>query len=228
MSSSRIRYVVLFGPPGSGKGTQAKILSEQMPHCRHISTGDLFRKEISSSSSLGKKIEGILKSGALVSDDVTCQVFKSQLHLLLPKQGEQMLFILDGFPRTAYQASFLLDLVKNDPFCGDVMTIELKVSEDLLVERLSHRLVNPKTGKVYHSLYNPPKKPGVCDVDGTLLVQRDDDKAETVKKRFALYESQKDSVLEVFKAAKVKVSELSGVGEMLQISEGIKKVLNKS
>ncbi len=205
-------FVILLGPPGSGKGTQAKLLSDRHQGSQpwiHISTGDLFRKEIASGSQLGKTLQGILASGQLVSDDQTNDVFHSQVKVILNKNPACVL-LLDGYPRTAVQAKFLRNLANSIPVLKEGIVVELRVPEDSLVERLTNRLVNPRTGGIYHKIFNPPKKPGICDVDGGPLIQRDDDKEETVRKRFAVYSMQRDAILEALKGLRHSIIEGTG------------------
>jgi len=212
--------IVLMGPPGSGKGTQAKLLASKDPSIRHVSTGDLFRREIASGSTLGLNLKGILDAGRLVSDEITNEVFESQVRVLLSDPVVRVL-ILDGYPRTGIQASFLLDLSHKNNRLSDPRVVELVVDEDELVHRLSGRLVNPRTGRVYHSVLNPPVRPGFCDDDGGALVSRADDQPETVRKRFRIYSDERNGIVGALGGETI-LNRLDGVGEL----SGIQRQLN--
>jgi adenylate kinase len=192
--SSQVSIIILLGPPGSGKGTQAERLSARYEGWKHVSTGNLFRAEIASGSTLGKSVQGILSAGQLVPDEVTNAVFGSQVEKVIQQPAISVL-LLDGFPRTEAQSQFLLALCQKNPRLGSIFGIEFQISEQVVVDRVSQRLVNPRTGKVYHRLHNPPRVEEVDDEDGGPLIQRDDDKPETVRARFAIYRNQKEGIL---------------------------------
>jgi len=191
-----IGVIVLLGAPGSGKGTQAKALAAKNNAWIQISTGDLFRAEIASGSALGLSVKDIMASGKLVSDDVTNQVFESQVKQILGKRPAKVL-MLDGYPRTASQAESLKLFCAGNLGLSQPVVIEFHIDEDIVVKRLSDRLVNAKTGKIYHRVSNPPKKAGVCDEDGSALIQRPDDQPETIRKRFAIYRDSRDGIVQV-------------------------------
>lgn len=218
--------IVLLGPPGSGKGTQAKELAAKNTGWVHVSTGDLFRKEIHSGSQLGNSVKDILAAGRLVPDETTNSVFQSQVKALLAEKNPAVL-LLDGYPRTGPQAQSLMAFYGGDKRLSVPRVIELAVSLDNVVFRLGGRLVNPRTGRVYHKVLNPPKKPGICDEDGGPLIQRDDDKEETIRKRYAIYTSERDSIV---KGLGGQVVSVNGEGELPQVtarlSEAIRKLLN--
>jgi adenylate kinase len=218
--------VILMGPPGSGKGTQAKLLASGNPAIRHVSTGDLFRKEIGSGSALGLKLKEILDAGQLVPDQRTNEVFESQIRKLLEDPSLQVL-ILDGYPRTASQAAFLLNLSHKNDRLTDPKVVELVVDEDELVSRLSGRLVNPRTGRVYHTSSNPPLRAGVCDEDGGALVSRPDDQPETVRKRFRIYSEQRDGIVKALGGEGV-LKRLDGVGELASIQKRLEGFIQSS
>jgi adenylate kinase len=193
--------VVLMGAPGSGKGTQAKLLASKNPGWVHISTGDLFRREISSGSALGTSIKEILAQGKLVSDDVTNEVFRSQVNQIL-NGSKPSLLILDGYPRTENQAHFLVEFCKNSQ--GKLLSpkiIEMQIDEEIVVKRLADRLVNPRTGRIYHRILNPPKVAGICDDDGQALIQRPDDQPETIRARYKLYNKERNGIVRGLQAA---------------------------
>jgi adenylate kinase len=174
-------YLVLIGLPGAGKGTQADFLSQQK-HLTHVSSGDLFRDNIKRQTELGKQVEAILKSGALVPDDVTIAMVRDRLQQPDCVAGA----VLDGFPRTPAQAVALNAMLGE--LGGKVNLVPyIKVRDEVLVERLSGRWTCKVCGSVYHETFNPPKVAGKCDKDGSDLVQRPDDRAETVKTRIEEY-----------------------------------------
>lgn len=186
-------YIVLLGPPGAGKGTQAEILSKErgLPH---ISSGDIFRENIKNQTDLGKLAESYMTRGDLVPDDVTISMIRERLARPDCKEGA----LLDGYPRTPAQADALDAMLKD--FAGKVDLVPyIKVAEDELVKRLSGRWVCRAHGHVYHEAYNPPKRPGVCDVDGSELYQRDDDKRETVQRRIRVYLEQTAPLVEHYR-----------------------------
>ena len=186
-----VRVLVFLGAPGSGKGTQSKILTEKNPSWKHISTGDLFRKEIASGSELGKNLKALLDKGNLVPDDTTMKVFESQIDSLIKSQTVDLL-LLDGCIRTKGQAEYLSAMLKRrNDLNPTPLVVELDVPEEILVKRLTGRLINPRTGKIYHLVDNPPKQPGVCDDDGGPLIQRDDDKETVIRQRFQIFRSEK-------------------------------------
>jgi adenylate kinase len=177
-------YIVLLGPPGVGKGTQAKIIAEKtgLPH---VSSGDLFRENIKGGTELGKLAQTYINKGDLVPDDATIAMIRSRLSRPDCKGGA----LLDGFPRTPVQADALARMLAD--FGGKVEHVPcITASITTLVERLSGRWTCLAQGHIFHQIYSPPKKIGVCDVDGSELYQREDDKVETVKRRIQVYIEQ--------------------------------------
>jgi adenylate kinase len=173
--------LILLGPPGAGKGTQAKLLAQQYG-VPHISTGDMFREHKSRGTPLGRQIQAIMDAGGLVTDDVTNAMVKDRLSRPDVENG----FILDGYPRTTAQAEYLEALLRSmGRTIGRVISYE--VAEELIVERISGRRSCPECGAVYHVSANPPRLAGICDKDGAGLLQRDDDKPDNVKKRMQEY-----------------------------------------
>jgi adenylate kinase len=171
---------VFLGPPGAGKGTQAKILESDLG-AKQLSTGDILRANVKNGTSLGLEAQPYMQSGKLVPDDLIIRMMGDVLETTHNA-------ILDGFPRTVPQARALDTLLKEKKL--DATAILFDVDMDVLMERLTGRWTNPRTGRVYHETFNPPKVAGVDDEDGGPLVQRDDDKAETVKTRLAVYERE--------------------------------------
>lgn len=177
-------YYVLLGPPGAGKGTQAQIISNNLG-LPHISSGDIFREHLKNETALGKLAKGYMDRGELVPDDVTIAMIRDRLS----RQDCQSGALLDGFPRTPAQAEALQVMLAD--FKGQVNAVPyISVPEEVLVERLTGRWTCKAEGHVYHERFNPPQKAGVCDYDGSELYQRDDDKAETVKRRIRVYLEQ--------------------------------------
>jgi adenylate kinase len=175
------KYIVLLGPPGAGKGTQAKLLIEKTGLV-HISSGDIFRENIKNQTELGKQAQTFMNKGELVPDDLTIAMIKERFSRPDCADGA----ILDGFPRTKAQAEALEKMLVS--FSGQVDLVPfITASEEVLVDRLSGRWSCRAQGHVYHEKFNPPKSPGICDLDGSELYQRDDDKAETVKRRILVY-----------------------------------------
>ncbi|MDP5069514.1 MAG: adenylate kinase [Congregibacter sp.] len=172
--------LILLGAPGAGKGTQAKYITEEFG-IPQISTGDMLRAAVKAGTELGKKAKTIMDTGGLVSDDLIIGLVKERISQ--PDCAAGCLF--DGFPRTIPQAEAMIEAgVAIDH------VIEIAVDDEEIVQRLSGRRVHPESGRVYHIAHNPPKTPGVDDETGQPLMQRDDDREETVRKRLAVYQAQ--------------------------------------
>jgi len=208
--------IILLGAPGAGKGTQAKFItgSYAIPQ---ISTGDMLRAAVKAESPLGLQVKDIMAAGALVPDELIIGLVKERIAQDDCKNG----FLFDGFPRTIPQAEAL--------FAAGVEidhVLEIKVDDEEIVERLSGRRVHPDSGRIYHTTYNPPKTTGVDDVTGEPLVQRDDDKEETVRKRLAVYHEQTEPLVSYYqtlsaKHGKPKYSRVDGIGSMDEIKSKI-------
>ncbi len=197
--------LVLLGPPGAGKGTQAKLLALHYG-VPHISTGDMFREHKARGTQLGREIQAIMDAGSLVTDDVTNAMVKDRLSRPDVEGG----FILDGYPRTTAQAEYLEKLLRSMGREID-RVISYEVAEELVVERISGRRSCPRCGAVFHVSANPPRRTGLCDRDGAELVQRDDDKPENVKKRMQEY-ADKTWPLKRFYQERRLMVEVEGVG----------------
>ncbi|WP_322793884.1 adenylate kinase [Bellilinea sp.] len=189
------RFIVLLGPPGAGKGTQAQVLAEKTG-LAHISSGDIFRENLKNQTDLGKLAQVYMNRGELVPDDVTIAMIRERLSRPDCANGA----ILDGFPRTPAQAEALSAML--DDLDGKVVSVPyISVPAEVLIERLSGRWTCRTCGKVYHSVYNPPKKAGICDDDGGELYQREDDQPATVEKRIKVYLEQTSPLIEHYRRA---------------------------
>lgn len=186
---------VLLGPPGAGKGTQAVRLVEKYA-IPHISTGDIFRKNIKEGTELGKKAQEYMNAGALVPDELVVDLVKDRLQQDDCKNG----FLLDGFPRTIFQAEKLDEFLSESNQKMDIV-INLKVEKEALIKRLTGRRVCKDCGASYHIVNIPPKKEGVCDICGGELIQRKDDNIETVENRINVYEEQTAPLIGYYKEA---------------------------
>jgi adenylate kinase len=188
-----INFYVFLGPPGAGKGTQAKAVASRLG-IPQISSGDIFRENLKNETELGKRANEYIKIGELVPDDITIAMIKDRLSRPDCAGGA----ILDGFPRTPGQAEALDKyLEENNSQIKQVPYII--VSEDELISRLTERLTCRTQGHIFHKRFNPPKKPGVCDFDGSELYQREDDKPDTVKHRIKIYEEQTRPLVEYYR-----------------------------
>lgn len=211
-------YIVLLGPPGAGKGTQAQVISKEM-NLPHISSGDIFRENLKEKTALGESAKKYIDRGELVPDDVTISMIRERLSRPDCLKGA----LLDGFPRTPAQADALSAMLKD--LNGAVNAVPyIKVAEDVLIERLSGRWTCRAEGHVYHEKYNPPIKPGVCDLDGSELYQREDDKAETVRNRIKVYFQQTMPLIDYYRNKNV-LMEVDGAQPIEKVSEDLLALL---
>ena len=197
------QYIVLLGPPGVGKGTQAEILASKtgLPH---VSSGDLFRENMKNNTELGKRAKSYMDKGELVPDDVTIDMVRDRISREDCRNGA----ILDGFPRTPPQADALQAMLAE--FHGGVDSVPFITAEpQVLVERASGRWTCRGQGHIYHEKFNPPKVAGQCDIDGTELYQRDDDKSDTVARRIRVYLEQTAPLVDYYRGQK-KLVEIDG------------------
>jgi adenylate kinase len=197
--------LILLGPPGAGKGTQAKLLAAEY-RIPHISTGDMFRDHKARGTELGKKVQAIMDAGGLVTDDVTNAMVKERLSRSDVANG----FILDGYPRTTAQAEFL-DGLLTGLGRSITRTVSYEIAPEMIVERMSGRRSCPKCGAVYHVTQSPPKRDGYCDKDDVGLVQRADDRPETVKKRLDEYAAKTEPLRRFYRERKL-LTDIEGVG----------------
>jgi adenylate kinase len=211
--------IILFGSPGSGKGTQAKLLSRYLK-VPHISTGDMLRTHIDAGDAIGEQTRGLLKSGKLVSDDLVNRLVEARIAELDCRSG----IILDGYPRTVNQAAVLLEMMQQHGFKPAV--IHLMVDHEKIVARLTGRRQCPVCGTLYSVTTHPPKVMGVCDLDGATLVPRDDDREPVIRERLNQYDMQTRPLLTYFRQAGVPVIEIDGAAAsppkiMRQISKSL-------
>ena len=207
------KFLVLLGPPGVGKGTQAKILSERTG-LAHISSSDLFRENLKNKTELGQLAQTYMGKGELVPDDVTIAMIRERLNQSDCETGA----ILDGFPRTPSQADALTTMLEE--FDGhDVDAVPfITGAEDVLVERLGNRWTCRANGHIFNEKSNPPKVTGKCDFDGSELYQRDDDKAETVKRRIQVYLEQTSPLISYYRD-QGKLVEIDGMQTIEQVNQ---------
>ena len=212
--------IILLGAPGAGKGTQAQYICEQYG-IPQISTGDMLRAAVKAQSELGKKVEKVMASGGLVTDEIIIALVKARIEEEDCKDG----FLFDGFPRTIPQASALLE----SNILIDVV-LEIDVQDDEIVKRLSGRRVHLDSGRVYHIIYNPPKNDGFDDVSGEELIQREDDQEETVRNRLKVYHEQTKPLVEYYTQlssldSNIRVVKINGLAKVDSIKEEIFKLL---
>jgi len=177
--------MILMGPPGAGKGTQAPKIKERFSCC-HLATGDMLRSQVAKKTALGREAKKIMDQGGLVSDEIVIGMIENELENNQECKGG---FILDGFPRTVTQAK-RLDEMLTERQQKLQHAVELQIDDSLLVSRITGRLVHPASGRSYHKLFNPPKESMKDDITGEPLVQRSDDNAEALKKRLVTYHEQ--------------------------------------
>ncbi|GAB1265083.1 adenylate kinase [Aurantivibrio infirmus] len=214
--------VILLGAPGAGKGTQAQHIMNHYG-IPQISTGDMLRAAVKAGTELGIKAKGIMESGALMPDDLIIDIVKARIIEADCDNG----FLFDGFPRTIPQAEALLESGVDIDH-----VIEIHVDDEEIVQRLSGRRVHEASGRVYHLQHQPPKNPGVDDETGESLVQREDDKEETVRKRLTIYHDQTEPLVEFYKdliaqhhPAAPRYSQIAGVGDVDSIRQRVFEVL---
>jgi adenylate kinase len=204
------KAIVLFGSPGSGKGTQAKLLKERL-NVPHISTGDMLRERVAQGTELGVSVAAEMHAGVLVSDAVVNELAVNRLSQPDAADG----FILDGYPRTTPQAKFLSNWL--DERGVSEVVIHLAVDYNSIIARLTGRRQCPRCGTLYNIVSRPPKCDGVCDLDGEKLVIRDDDREEVIRERLSAYERQTRPVLEFYRAAGRRLLEVDASSHPPQV-----------
>ncbi len=213
--------IILLGPPGCGKGTQAKMLTEKY-HIPQISTGDILREAVKNKTPLGLEAKTYMDSGKLVPDDVVIGIIQDRLKQPDCEKG----FILDGFPRTVVQAEALDDTLKT---MGKKIehAISISVDEEELLRRLTGRRTCRSCGAMFHILFNPPKKEGICDKCSGELYQREDDKEETIRNRLNVYNQQTAPLIDYYQKKEL-LRTIEGVGKIEDIFRKIEEVLGEN
>ncbi|MFJ8231711.1 adenylate kinase [Streptomyces sp. NPDC094448] len=213
--------IVLVGPPGAGKGTQAAYLAENLS-IPHISTGDLFRANISQGTELGRRAKSYMDAGDLVPDEVTIGMAKERMGRPDAVGG----FLLDGFPRNLSQAESLDAMLKSEGMTLDAV-LDLEVPEDEVVKRIAgRRICRNDSSHVFHVTYHPPKAEGVCDTCGGDLYQRDDDSEETVRKRLEVYHAQTEPIIDYYRGQGLVVT-ISALGPVTEVTGRAMEALGK-
>lgn len=206
--------LILLGPPGAGKGTQAKFISEKygLPH---ISTGDMFRETAASGSELGKKLQEFMSAGKLVTDDIVIEVVKVRISKADTAKG----FLLDGFPRTVPQAQALDKMLSEKSVKIDVV-LSITLDDEEVVKRLSSRRVCIACGASYNTITQAPKKDGVCDKCSGSVIQRQDDNAQTIRQRLKVYNEQTSPLIEYY-TSKGVLKTVDGSGSVEAVFKGL-------
>jgi adenylate kinase len=212
--------LILIGPPGSGKGTQAKLLSERL-HLAHIATGDILREAIRLGTPSGQKAEPFVNNGKLVPDDLVNELIADRFR----REDRPERFVMDGYPRTLAQAASF-DQVLRQQFLNLTAVILLRVNDDEILRRLGGRWICPKADcqATYHVTANPPRTPEICDRCGSKLIQREDDKEETIRRRLEIYRSNTLELIPHYQRQGL-VREVTGEGEIDRIYNDIVAVL---
>lgn len=207
--------IILLGPPGAGKGTQAQFICKGFG-IPQISTGDMLRAAVSAGTELGKRVKAVMDSGALVSDDIIIDLVKERIAADDCANG----FLFDGFPRTIVQAEAL-----GAAGVEIEVVLEITVPDEEIIKRMSGRRVHPGSGRTYHVAYAPPKMSGVDDETGEPLIQRDDDKEETVRERLAVYRAQTEPLIGYYRnksdGDKLRYVTVNGLGKVEEIQKQI-------
>ncbi|MBE4737035.1 MULTISPECIES: adenylate kinase [Streptomyces] len=213
--------IVLVGPPGAGKGTQAAFLAQNLS-IPHISTGDLFRANISKQTELGKLAKSYMDKGELVPDEVTIAMAKDRMEQPDAEHG----FLLDGFPRNVSQAEALDVTLRGESMNLDAV-LDLEVPEEEVVKRIAgRRICRNDSAHVFHVTYKKPKQEGVCDTCGGELYQRDDDSEETVRKRLEVYHTQTEPIIDYYKAQGLVVT-ISALGPVEEVTQRAMEALKR-
>jgi len=210
--------IILLGPPGAGKGTQAKKIAGQF-EISHISTGEILRKAVQDNTPLGKKAGEYLDKGLLVPDEIVEGIVKSRLKMRDCEAG----FLLDGFPRTVSQAESLAEFLKEEKLNLD-MVINIQVEQAKLIERFTGRRTCEKCGATFHIKFSPPKKTGICDNCGEKLIIRKDDEIETVKRRLEVYNTTTAPLIDYYNRQNLLIS-VDGSKTIDEVFEDIKSHL---
>lgn len=218
--------IILLGPPGAGKGTQARRLEESRGLVQ-LATGDMLRAAVARQTEYGKQAKAVMERGDLVSDDIVVAIIAERLDQPdVDRQDGKGGFVLDGFPRNVAQAEALDKMLQSKAMKLDA-AIEMKVDDEALVERISGRFACANCGKTYHDRFDPPKTPGVCDACGsTEFVRRDDDNAETVRSRLEVYHRQTAPLVDYYDG-QGKLKTVDGMASMDEVTRQLEKVLDQ-
>jgi len=215
-----MKNIVLLGPPGVGKGTQSKMLSERF-EIPQISTGDILRKAVADKTEMGIKAKGFMESGKLVSDEVVIGIIDDRIKSDDCKKG----FILDGFPRNVNQAEELDRILKGNGFSLNIV-LSVEASDSEVIRRLGGRRSCKECGEVFHTIFRQPKKDGVCDKCGGELYQRKDDKEETIRGRLEVYNRETTPLINYYKKMG-KLKGVNGEGEIKKIFSSLCKLVEE-
>ena len=211
--------IILLGPPGAGKGTQAQFICQAFD-VPQISTGDMLRAAVSAGSELGQRVKAVMDSGALVSDEIIIDLVKDRITQDDCRNG----FLFDGFPRTIVQAEALVAAGVDVE-----VVLEITVPDEEIIKRMSGRRVHPGSGRTYHVEYNPPREEGVDDETGEALIQREDDKEETVRERLSVYREQTQPLIGYYSERadgdKLRYVTVNGLGKVEEIQQEIVSAL---
>ena len=218
MAKSGAAHVIIMGPQGAGKGTQATLVAPRL-RLAHISTGDLFREVMAGDSELGNEIRSYYDRGALVPDALTIRMLMAHVDLVLSGEVAMRGMLLDGFPRNQAQAE-ALDAALSERGDRLVAVVHVDVPRERLMERLTGRLVCPNCGATYHRVFNPPRIENSCDVCGSQLIQRSDDTPEAVERRLSIYYERTAPVLDYYRAAGLLL-DVDGDRPIVEITGGI-------
>jgi len=215
VKAEQVKVIVLLGPPGGGKGTQAKKLVDRFG-LNHISVGDVLREEVRKGSDLGDQVKAIMEAGELVSDQLVAEIIRSRLMDDAESEG----FILDGYPRNVAQAEYLASITDG----MQVRVINVAVAQDQVVKRLSGRRFSQKCGKIYNIYFSPSAVPGICDDCGDELIQRSDDTEEVIAERLRVYNEQTHPVMAYYQSAG-NYYEVDGNWDPVDVHEEVAKVV---
>lgn len=213
--------IILLGAPGAGKGTQAQSISKYFS-IPHISTGDIFRRNISEGTELGRTAKGYMDAGQLVPDQLTLDLIADRLQQNDCKNG----YLLDGYPRTVVQAEFLEELLRLRHDQLDIALL-IQVPREAIMERITGRRVCPSCGASYHTKHNPPRRKDVCDICGHSVIQRADDQVATVEERLDIYDEQTKPLIDFYRRRGILKS-VDGTRAINQIFNDIVKVLSEA
>lgn len=214
------RYIVVLGPPGAGKGTQAQIIAEKL-RIPHISSGEIFRENLDKETELGILAKSFIEQGDLVPDDVTIAMIQNRLSNKDCSDGA----ILDGFPRTPVQARALADILMEQDEQVTIVPF-INVDDITLIERLTGRWTCREKGHIYHEKFNPPKESGICEHDGSPLYRREDDFEDTIKKRIQVYFRQTRPLIEYYQEDGLLV-EVDGSQNINKVTEDLLIAINR-